>query len=796
MTNILPHHHMDDPGLERKDFSRGWVGHVSYLVFHFRVPLLIIGIAITLALGYSATKLKADANFQKMIPLHHEYMKTMLEYRSTFGGANKIVIALRNRNGEIFTKDFMETLKKVSEDVFYVDGIERSSVISLFNPNVRYTEVVEDGFRGGPIIESNFSGAPEQLKAARDNLMKSDLIGRIVSKDIHSSLVVASLLEGQSDLLKVAEQLEKIREKYGSETIDIHIIGFAKFIGDIVDGAGSVIEFFVVAFALTAILLYWYSRSFKLTVIALVCAMIPVVWLLGLLPLLGMGIDPLSILVPFLIFSIGVSHAVQMTSAWKLESLRGHDGVVASRNSFQKLFIPGTMALLANALGFMVIMFVDIGIVRELALTATLGVSLMILTNKLLLPILLSFLPWKPADAAKSHGYEQAGDKLWERIAPLASRRYGWAAVAIGCGVLALSVWQAGHLKVGDLGKGAPELREDSRYNRDVEMISANFAIGVDQLQVVVEAKGEDSPCVDRAVMDKIEDLEFVMKQTDGVASVRGLVGFVKEVTQGYAEANVRWRVLPEEKAQIAQAVGYARGLGAEFMNPKCTAMPISIYTADHQAPTIERIVQAIKDFKAANDDEQVRFRLAAGNVGVMAATNEAVVEADRWVNLALFLSVAVLCLATFRSVRVMLCIVVPLAIVTVMCNALMAVLGIGVKVNTLPVVALGVGVGVDYGIYLFERMKHEMRERGHTLQQAFVVALRERGAASVFTAVTMTVSVITWAFSALKFQADMGILLAFMFMVNMLGAILLLPALAAFLIGDRWSEPKETPVE
>jgi hypothetical protein len=249
--------------------------------------------------------------------------------------------------------------------------------------------------------------------------------------------------------------------------------------------------------------------------------------------------------------------------------------------------------------------------------------------------------------------------------------------------------------------------------------------------------------------------------------------------------------MLPESRAQIAQGVGYATRMGNEFMNSRCTAMPISIYTTDHQAHTIEHIVQKVKDFNAAGGNtDRVTFRLASGNVGVMAATNEAVEAADKWVNLALFASVLVLCLITFRSFPITLCIILPLALVTILCNALMAILGIGVKVNTLPVVALGVGVGVDYGIYLFERMKHEMEDNALNLKDAFVEALKQRGTASVFTAVTMTISVATWTFSALKFQADMGILLCFMFLVNMFGAILLLPALAAYLVGDRKTKP------
>jgi len=775
----------EEKGLEARNFSVGWVGRLSYQIFHWRRTLLALGILITLGLGYSATHLWVDASFEKMIPLHHEYMKTLLRYRDTFGGANKIIVAVKARQGDIYDKAFMDTLRAVTEEIFFIKGVERSSVLSLFSPNVRYTEVVEDGFRGGTIVDSDFSGSPEQLRKIRENTLKSDWVGRIVATDQTAALVVANLLDGQVDLQRVAHQLEDIRTRYQTDAITLHEIGFAKAVGDFAEGAAGVVTFFAMAFVITALLLYWYCRSAMLSACALVCALVPVVWLLGLLPILGMGIDPMSILVPFLIFSIGVSHAVQMTNAWKLESLHGADGVTASRNSFQKLFIPGAMALLANALGFLVITMVDIDVVRELAITATLGVSIMILTNKLLLPVLLSFMKLSPADAQRLNGMETAGDRLWERVAPLASRRNGRWALLLALALLGLGLWEARDLKIGDLGKGIPELRADSRYNRDIEMITSHFAIGVDHLQVVAEASGDESPCVDREVMDKLEDFEFIMRQTDGVASVRGLVGFVKTVTQGFAETSVKWRVLPEEKMQIAQGVGYARRMGNELMNANCTAMPLTIYPRDHQAGTITHIIERIRAFKAENDSDKVRFRLAAGNVGVMAATNEAVAAADKWVNLTLFLSVSLLCLVTFRSWRVTLCIVIPLGIVTVLCNALMAALGIGLKVNTLPVVALGVGVGVDYGIYLFERMKHEMRERNHCLEEAFATALKQRGTASVFTAVTMTISVATWAFSALKFQADMGILLAFMFLVNMLGAIFLLPAFAAFLVGD-----------
>ena len=791
----LPLHSNDtQPDFDRKKFSTGWVGAIAWWIFQSRRPLLVAFILITIGLGFSASRLSVSAGFTKMIPLKHPYMLTFLVYQKEFGGANKVLIAVKNRKGDIFTKDFMATLRQVTDEVFYIKGVERSSVTSLFTSNVRYNEVVEDGFRGGNIVASDFSGTPDQLASVRENILKSDWVGRIVAKDMSAALVVATLQDTDPetgrrlDLQAVARNLEQIRGKYETDDVQIEIIGFAKAIGDIADGAAGVLVFFGIAFVITALLLLWYSGSWMLTSTALVCAIVPVVWLLGLLPVVGLGLDPLSILVPFLIFSIGVSHAVQMTNAWKLETLNGADGVTAARNSFEKLFIPGAMALLANALGFLVITLIDIEMVRELAFTATIGVTVMIVTNKMLLPILLSYRRFSTAETAR-HMCRREQSKSgggWERIGFLATRKGSRPVLALCLVLLALGLWEARNLHVGDLGQGVPELRAESRYNRDVKAITRDFTIGVDLLQIIVEARGQESPCVQRPVMDKLEGLEFALNQDPGVATVRGLAGFVKAVTQGYAENFIKWRMLPEETAQIAQGVGYATRLGNELMNSTCTAMPVSVFTKDHQAATIRGLVERFKRFKAVNDTPDLTFRLGTGNVGVMAATNEAVEEADKWVNLALFASVTLLCLVTFRSVRITLCIILPLALVTVLCNALMAVMGIGVKVSTLPVVALGVGVGVDYGIYLFERMKHEAHERNHNLRDAFVEALKQRGTASIFTAVTMTVSVASWTFSALKFQADMGLLLAFMFLVNMVAAILLLPALAAWIVGER----------
>jgi hypothetical protein len=647
--------------------------------------------------------------------------------------------------------------------------------------------VIEEGFSGGNVIPATFQGTDQDLKQVRANVQKSSEIGRTVATDFTGALVVAGLLEidpqtgRRLNYFEVAAKLESLRQKYEGPRHSVHIIGFAKAVGDIRDGARGVLAFFGVAFVITAGLMLFFVKDLKLTGVALVVAMMPVLWLLGTLPILGYGIDPLSILVPFLIFSIGVSHAVQMVKTWEREAVSGTDSLTAAKRAFARLFIPGTFALLTNVLGFAVIMLIPIDIVRELGITASLGVGWMIVTNKMLLPILLSNLQIAKVAATKEAFQESRIERFWHTASGCVERRKATAIVGAGLVILAVGVLGAHDLRVGDYGIGVPELRPESRYNTDNAKIIEKFAMGTNTLGVVAQTKGVQGACTSYEIMTTIEKFDWFMQNAPGTQSVISLPGLAKGVNAGFNEGNVKWRQLPRDPQVMAQSVtpiDTATGL----LNPDCSAMQVLVFTSDQQGQTIASLVANVKEFASRNNSDKLEFKLATGNMGVTAATNEAV-DAARWeMNFAIFGALLAMCMITFRSLRATLCILLPLALVSVLCEALMPLLGIGLKVSTLPVIALGVGVGVDYGIYLYDRIEVHLEE-GKSLSLSFFEALKERGTAMVFTAVTMTLGVGTWAMSALKFQADMGILLAFMFFLNMLGAIFLLPALAAFLI-------------
>lgn len=763
-----------------------FISALEKLIFSNRRLFLGLFVLVTLFMGYSVSNLKIDAGFSKQLPLEHEYMQTYVEHRKEFGGANRVLIALMAKDGDIFTPQFFETLEKATDDVFFIPGVDRAQVTSLFTPNVRFTEVVEDGIAGGNVIPADFEATPEGLERVRKNILKAGIVGRLVANDFTGAIISAQLLEidpnsGEKlDFIKVSHLLEEqIRNKYQNDQVGVHIIGFTKVIGDIADGAKRVVLFFAIAFAITTLLVSLYTRSAVLTLIPLSCSLMAVIWQLGLLPLLGYGIDPMGLLVPFLIFAIAVSHAVQMITANTAELRAGASHLDAAKASFRQLLIPGFIALASDTIGFITIRMIDIQIIQEMAITASLGVAVIILTNLVLLPILLSYVKTDTSYRARVDEQTQVLKPVWRFFEKAAYPKPAKVIIAVSLILLAFGLWKGSDIKIGDMHQGVPELRSDSRYNLDTKVITDHFSIGVDIITVIVETKTDG--CIDYDIMTAIDRFAWQMQNVEGVQSIIGLPGVAKVINAGWNEGSLKWRVLPRNSSTMVQAVGYVP-TSSGLLNADCSVMPVMIFTKDHKAETIDRIVTAVKDYRDSTPTENVKFRLATGNVGVMAATNEEVSAAQFPILLYVFGAVILLCYIQFRSVKAVLCIVLPLGLVSLLAYALMSILQIGLKVSTLPVVALGVGVGVDYGIYIFSRLRSYLRA-GQSLQDAYLHTLAITGNGVAFTGVTLAFSVATWIFSPLKFQADMGILLTFMFLVNMLGAALLLPALACILL-------------
>ncbi len=781
---------------------------VENKLFSNRVVILAALLLLTVFMGYNALNLRMDAGFEKLLPTEHNYIKTLQHYSAEFGGGNQIIVAVTQEDGDMFNADFFAALKKANEEMFFLPGVARSSVTSILTPNVRFIEVVEDGFQGGNVVPAEFRATEKWFPIIRSNIIKSGRLGNLVANDFSGALIRAELIDLDPktrqplDYQKVAADLEaKIRQTVETDKIRVNIIGFAKSTGDIADGARDVVKFFLVTSLITAILLWFYSHSLALTFLPIISATVAVIWQLGLLPLLGFGLDPMSILVPFLVFAIGVSHGVQMISGWMGEVLYGGDeddlgrpvvpaphdahgisGVEASKRAFRRLIVPGSVALVSDVVGFLTVLLIPIGIIQEMAIAASLGVAVIIITNLIFLPILLSYVTLKDPSAyrIKHQKSDESRDSLWRLLAKLTRTGPSLVVILVVSLLTAWGLYKQNELSIGDSLAGVSELREDARYNVDSRVITERFSIGVDKLTVMIESV--DNACVDYQVMDEMDRLSWHIRNLPGVQSVVSLVDKQKVILTANNEGSPRWYSISRNPASMGSSLYHLGPAGDEFMDAPCANMPINVYTLDHKADTVNSIIEGINAYQSSLPEDQFHIRLASGNVGIIAATNDAVEAAQIPLMIWVYAAVIALTLITFRSVGGTLCVILPLAFVSLLCYALMAIMGIGLKVNTLPVVALGVGVGVDYAIYIYSRM-NEFLVTGDSLETAFYKAMRLTGKPVIFTGMTLGAGVCTWIFASLQFQADMGVLLTFMFLVNMLGAILVLPALARWLV-------------
>jgi predicted RND superfamily exporter protein len=783
-----------------KDFDPRSGNLLERQIFNHRLVILLVCLVSTVFFGFHATKLEVNASFDKMIPRSHPYIQNYFEHREDLKGlGNAIRVVVENTEGDIFDPEYQEVLRQINDALYLTPGVDRPFMKSLWTPGVRWSAITEEGVVGGQVMPNGFDGSPAKMEQLRANIARTGLAGALVGNDYRSSMVLVPLLDryGETglplDYGALSRHIEEKIRALQTDKVKVHVIGFAKLVGDLIDGLTQVMGFFGISALIAGVIIFLYTRCFRSTLLLVGVSLLGVVWLLGVLRLLGFVLDPYSILVPFLIFAIGLSHGAQKMNGIMQDVGRGTHKYVAARYTFRRLFLAGLTALLTNVVGFAVLMIIDIPVIQELALTTSLGVGILIFTKLVLGPVALSYVGVSPAAARRSVREYSKEDKgsgmgaVWQALDRFTTRR--WAAPLVCVSLIigtSAAVVSLTFLQIGDLDAGAPELRPDSRYNRDNAYITSHYGLSSDQFAVIVHTP--DGDCDQYKTLVAVERLSSTLRHVPGVQATSSVADLARVYTAGLFEGYPKWVTLSRNQDNTNKAVQQVQLNAPELINRECTVTSVIAYLADHKADTLSRVLKAVEQFAAENNSGSIRFLPAAGTSGIEAVTNIVVKQANYRMLGLLYVAVIVLCFITFRSWRAVIVAVVPLVITSFLCEALMVALDIGIKVATLPVIALGVGVGVDYALYLLS-VQLALQRRGQTLAESYRQAVLFTGKVVALVGLTLGAGVITWVWSPIKFQADMGILLTFMFVWNMLGALVLIPALSHFLLRDKRTE-------
>ncbi len=763
-----------------------------FVFYHPKVFLSVILLA-TLFFASRIPYLEMYSNFADLLPQEHPYIQLHNEVKDTFGGANNVVIAISVEEGDIFNSDTLSRIHRLTQGVDALPGVNHNLVRSLTHRTVRKTWLTEMGNMNSeayydPLKADLSQEALDQLRL--DVMANPTVYGLLVSPDLKSALIRATFNEGQLDYVEIFRQLgelkesvEQLRASESAPGVHIYATGQPVLMGWVYSYLSQIMQIFFLTLAilLTLLLAYFRTRIYGI-LLPLVGVLISATWGLGIVSLLGYNLDPLTLVIPFLITARAMSHGIQLVERYYVEAHKAKDNHDAARRTFETLFRPGTLGIVSDAVGLLLISLGSSPINVKLGIYASIWASSVVVTVLMAVPLVLSLLPLSKVsgDAADE---AQAG--VFAAMARFVTSRGGSLAVLL----LALLVYAGGaalssRVQIGESEPGSPILYPDHDYNVSSKNINANFP-GSEEMYVVArtdEPGGMKRPEVLRA----LQDFQIHMLRDPEMGGSKGIPDLVKQVNQILHNDDPRWAVIPDEASYVGglmfafMASSPIPGALKEFVDPEDQTANLVFFYKDHKGETLRRAIHMAKEWveDPANQVEGLELRLAGGPIGVTAAINEAAFQSNLVIIPAAMALIFLFVTLFYWSFHAGWLMFLVMTFCTVATYAYMGIVGIGIDVNTVPIIAVGIGVGIDYSIYMMDRVREETVRAGGDLEAGIRYSIATTGKAIAFTATALIGGVVMWAFvSDLRFQADAALLLVVMLILNAWAAANLVPA-------------------
>jgi len=760
---------------------------------------ILIGILTAIFIYGVMQKLSINVVLEEMIPPNHPFIKLHKEYAEQYGGTSTFLMAVVVKDGDIYNPDTLAKIKRINDEILFYPDVRRAFVYSIAQRKSK----VSKGHAGGTVDVSalmwpELDSSPEGIARIKSNISTSDLYnGTLVSKDGKAAMIMADCWP-DLDYTKFFNFIHDLKEKEEDENTTLHVAGRPMLLGWIFHFMPTTYLIFTVTCVFMVLVLAYIFRNIVGLVIPIIAGILSTIWGFGFISLLGINFNPLMIVLAILVGARALSHSVQTTRRYLEELHVCGDKKKAAVATIDGLFLASLAAIVTDAAGFSVLILARIPMIQKIALLCSFWVIAILLIVSALGPLLCVFLP-KPKNLQRySFSWEKTGDQpmpsTTSSVFDIAARLcFKKSNIAI---ILALVItgivagYLATGLKIGDTNPGSPILWPDSVYNLDCKMINDKFEdSGTDMMMIIVE--GDKDMAVEQPeVLKRVERYErFIQhKYPDVVAGCQSLTKILRTMHKEFREGDARYLTIPQDIQLIGNLMFFHHTAGdpsdtVVIYDPHFKHTVIRVFLKDHQGDTLRKVISATQEFFASQPPiEGIKFRSAAGYGGILAGTNEEIKWSEKGTLLLVFLTVFVFCGIAYRSVVAAILLCVPLLVANLVAFAYMALRNIGLDINSLPVSAVGIGVGVDYGIYMLSRMEEEFKNTRGNWEMMAHTSLNSAGKAVFITALTVIIPILLWPIMAdLKFQAEMGLLLSFIMFFDMLGALLFLPAAVCF---------------
>lgn len=754
----------------------------DYVFRHPRTWLALIAM-LTVFFALQIPALKMYSDFADLLPQSHPYIQLHNEIKDNFGGANVIIVGVELTEGDIFTNEALATIHRVTQAVDSLPGVNHNLVTSVTHRNSRHVWLTEFGSINSEPYYKPLDGdmSDAQLSQVRENVVANPRIyGPLVSPDMKVALIKAQLNEGQLDYEKTFAQLQEVRQSEQRAGINIYATGQPVLQGWVYTYKDQIIEIFLFTALIMVSLLIFHFRRPMGVLVPLAGVIISSIWGMGIISLLGYNLDPLSLVIPFLISARAMSHGIQLVERYYSELAEHDDNRIAAQLTFESLFRPGTLGVVSDAIGLLLIAIGSIPLNTKLAHYASLWAVSIIITVLLAVPLLLSILPKPKNTELKTNVLRSVGSSCARLVG---GQRAPHVILGVAAALLVAGLYTSSFVTIGEAEPGSPILYQDHDYNISSKLVNDRFP-GSEELYIVAEHTdkgGLKKP----EVLAALEDLEEHMLLDPEVGGAKGIPDLIKQVNRLMHNNDPRWYQIPPDANYTGglmftyMASSPIPGALNEFTDTDERIANLVFFYKDHQGETIRRAIHMAKQWIAENNGkvEGLTIRLAGGTIGVTAAMDEAAFDTNKTVLPLVFLFIVLIVTFFYRSLYAGLLMLMAMIFATVMTYAYMGIQRVGININTVPIIAVGVGVGIDYSIYMMDRIREEMMRLGD-LRAAVQRAISTTGLAISFTALTLIAGIVMWVvLSDLRFQADAAQLLSVMIVLNAIAAMLLVPS-------------------
>lgn len=766
------------------------------LLFPRRVAIVVAVCLAALVLGLISMRIEIATHFADLLPSQHPYIKVHEAYKSNFGGANVITIMVEPETGDIFQPKVLNKIRMLTQGLLYVDAVNQYQVISLASKKMKEVRGSTYGVDSVPLMWPDVPQDKQGIDALRRAVVSNPLVyGAYVSRDLKAGLITVDFIDRLLDVEKVNVQINQLIQKNMEPGIKIQVVGEPILHGTVRNYLPETIKISLFIILMMSIILFITMRTWRGTLLPMFTAFVSALISLGIIHLIGFNFDPLIMVIVFLISARAISHSVQFCAAFDDERMLGvNSSHEAARLTFINLFRPSVLGLLVDIGSILVVTLTPIPLLQKAAIIGAIWLTSLLITACILVPISLSWVKSPKETVALKWDITQYLVKVCSVFARISTNKASAIAVLVISAVaLLMAGEQASEVTVGDANPGSPILWPNSKYNRDWAAINERFR-GSDQMFVVV--KGDQPNALKQPeVLDNITRFQRFVEAQPQIGGSISIVDTLSLVSAVLHEGNPRFEELGKDAISNSELL-YMLGQGSEpgdidrFVDPSAKVGSVNLFFRDHQGDTIRTAISRIKEYIAKNPMPGAHYELAGGMVGVMAAINE-IIFADQIKSIALALMVLfVFCAISYKSVQAGLFFLPLILLSNAVTFAFMKEVGIGMNINTLPIAALGIGLGVDYAFYVVDRIKEHFAEH-KDVRASIIFSLETAGRGVLITGLTMVSSVFLWyLLSSLRFQAEMGLLIALWMTISATAALLVIPSMIflikpAFVFGE-----------